>query len=434
MNKVWVIARRDYWATVATKGFVISVLMVPILMAAGILIPKLVKDKDDTSEKTIVVLDATTALFPVLQQLAEEHNVRDAFDAKTGQQTSPKFKLEAGPTGPVTDEIRVQLSERVKKDEIAGFVEIPADLLTAPPGPPKEIPFHAQKITSSGDRRWFERILNRAMFVTRLRQNGVEPGIVGQSMLGARLESMTLVERDKNGTITKAEASERQLQMFIPMGIMTLMYISIMMSQYMLQSTMEEKQQRIAEVLLGSVSTFQLMAGKLLANVGVSFTVMAIYVAGGALTANYYGVVQKVPFSIIGWVIVYQVLGVFLFGSIFGAIGAACSDMKDAQGLLMPVMVVLMIPMFIWFSVLDDPNSMWSVILSLIPTMTPMLMPFRLALNTQIPLWQPVLGVMLMTALTVMCIFAAGRVFRIGILSQGKTPKFGELFRWALQG
>jgi len=161
---------------------------------------------------------------------------------------------------------------------------------------------------------------------------------------------------------------------------------------------------------------------------------MTIYVLGGFLTANYYGVTEKVPFNILGWVIVYQILGVFLFGSIFGAIGSACTDMKDAQGLLMPVMIVLMIPMFIWFSVMDDPNSRWSIILSLIPTMSPMLMPFRLALNTQIPVWQPLLGVVLIAALTAFCVFAAGRVFRIGILSQGKTPKFAELLRWAIQG
>jgi ABC-2 type transport system permease protein len=434
MNKVFVIARRDYWATVGTKGFVISILMAPILMAAGILIPKLVKDKDETSEKTIVVLDGTNALMPVLQALTEEHNTRDAFDPKTKLQSAPKYKLEVGPSGAVTDDVRLQLSERVKKDEIAAFVEIPADLLTAPPGPPKEVPFHTQKVTAQGDRRWFDRILNRAMFVTRLRNNGVDPAVVGQSMLGARLEAMTLVERDKDGTIKKAEASEREFRIFVPMGIMTLVYISIMMSQYMLQSTMEEKQQRIAEVLLGSVNPFQLMAGKLLANVGISLTVMAIYVLGGALTANYYGVTEKIPFGILGWVVAYQILGVFLFGSIFGAIGSACADMKDAQGLLMPVMIVLMIPMFIWFAVMDDPNSRLSIILSLIPTMAPMLMPFRLALNTQIPVWQPLLGVVLMAALTVFCVFAAGRVFRIGILAQGKTPRFAELLRWAVQG
>jgi len=131
MSKVLVVAKREYLATVATKGFVISLLMVPILMAASILITKLVKDKEDSGEKHIAVLDGSGALLDDLKAAADEHNKRDLFDPKTGKQTSPSYVFEAGPSGPVTDEVRLALSERVRKGELYAFVEIPADVLTA---------------------------------------------------------------------------------------------------------------------------------------------------------------------------------------------------------------------------------------------------------------------------------------------------------------
>jgi ABC-type Na+ efflux pump permease subunit len=231
------------------------------------------------------------------------------------------------------------LIKGVKPFESKAFTEIPADLLTAPPGVYREVPFHSQKVTMGPHRRWFERTLNRVTQAQRLRRAAIDPAVVAASRIAVRADGKTLFEMAPDGTIKKAESSERELAMFIPMGIMSLMYLAIMMSQYMLQSTMEEKQQRIAEVLLGSLSPFQLMAGKLLANVGVSLTVVAVYMIGGTFTASNYSVTQHVPFGILGWFFVYQVLAVLLFGSIFASVGAAASDLKDAQGYMMPVMI-----------------------------------------------------------------------------------------------
>jgi ABC-2 type transport system permease protein len=352
MRKVAVVARREYVATVATKGFIISLVLVPILVVLGILIPKFVKDRSETGEKKLVVLDGTGELFAALQREAEEHNARERYNPKTGETDAPHYVLEAGPAVPVTDEVRLALSERVRKEDLFAFVEIPPDLLTSPPGKAREVPFYAQRVSVGPDRRWFERALARAVQATRLRKEGIDPAAVARARLPLRMEGLTLFEKTADGGVRRPEPTERQLATFVPIGIMTVMYMAIMMSQYMLQSTLEEKQQRIAEVLLGSVSPFQLMFGKLLASVAVSLTVVAVYVVGGVVVSRYYGVTQSLPFGILGWFVVYQVLGVLLFGSIFGAVGAACSDLKDAQSLMMPVMIVVMLPMFVWFAIL----------------------------------------------------------------------------------
>ena len=121
---------------------------------------------------------------------------------------------------------------------------------------------------------------------------------------------------------------------------------------------------------------------------------------------------------------------VFFFGSVFIAIGAACSELKDAQSLMAPAMIVLMLPIFVWMPVLKNPDGGLAVAASLFPPATPMLMLLRLSANPPPPGWQVILGIVLTAASTLVCVWAAGKIFRIGILSQGKTPSFRELIRW----
>jgi ABC-2 type transport system permease protein len=434
VRKILVVARRDYLATVATKAFVIGLVLLPVFMFSGMVVPKLLKGRLSTADKRFLVIDGTGELLPLLVKAAEERNATDIFSQDTFEQDEARYVLEPGPTGPITDQMRLELSDRVRKEELFAFVELPADLLTAPPGPPREVPMHAQSSSFGDERRWFDKTLNRAVQVQRLRRAGIDPAVVAQAQLPIRTEGMSLYEKTPDGGIRPAEKTDRALAIFIPVGIMMLMFMAMMTSQYMLQSTLEEKQQRIAEVLLGSLSPFQLMLGKLLANVAVSLTMVGLYLLGGYCMARYHGVTHLVPLDLFGWFLIYQVLAVVMFGSVFGAVGAACTEMKDAQSLMMPVMFVLIFPMLIWFMVLKEPNGPFATGLSFIPTATPMLMILRLALSTNVPVWQPLLGIVGVLAAALGCVWAAGRVYRIGILAQGKAPNLRALVRWVVSG
>ncbi len=123
-----------------------------------------------------------------------------------------------------------------------------------------------------------------------------------------------------------------------------------------------------------------------------------------------------------------------MFGSIYAAVGAACTDMKEAQAMLTPVTIITMLPLFVWLNVVREPTSMFSTLASFFPPATPMLMIARLAVPPGISLWQPLVGVVVVLAATVACVYISGRIFRVGILLQGKAPRVGELLRWVIRG
>jgi ABC-type Na+ efflux pump permease subunit len=125
---------------------------------------------------------------------------------------------------------------------------------------------------------------------------------------------------------------------------------------------------------------------------------------------------------------------VLIFGSIFIAIGAACNDLKDSQNMMTPVMLFMMVPIFTWGAVLRAPDSTLAIGLSLLPTAAPFLMLLRIALQPGPPMWQVALSVTLTALATVGAVWAAGRIFRTGILMQGKSASVREMLRWVRVG
>jgi ABC-2 type transport system permease protein len=250
------------------------------------------------------------------------------------------------------------------------------------------------------------------------------------------LEQKGLTRRDAaSGTITEAPTKSPLELFFVPFILAMLMYMQVMFGATpLMQGVLEEKGQRIAEVLLGSVRPFELMAGKFVGMVGVSLTIAAVYLGGGFAAARYYGYAEALTPSLLAWFVVFQVLAVFMYGAMFTAVGAACTDAKEAQSLLWPVTMLIILPMFLLVNVIREPNSPFAIATSLIPFATPILMVARQAVPPGVPWWQPALATVLMLAMTVACIYAAGRIFRVGLLMQGKGAKLADLARWVIRG
>jgi ABC-type Na+ efflux pump permease subunit len=216
---------------------------------------------------------------------------------------------------------------------------------------------------------------------------------------------------------------------------MMLMFLMVMMSvPGMLQSVMEEKTQRIAEVLLGSIKPFQFMLGKLIGGVGVSLTSSAVYLIGGTIVIKILGYEEYVPFHVIPWFLIFMLFAIIMLGSIASALGATCSEPKDTQSLTIPALLPIMIPMFVYFPVVREPGGSFATIMSLIPPFTPLLMLLRMATPEPVPSWQPLVGLLGVTLITVFFVWAGGRLFRVAILMQGTPPKLSNIIQWAIKG
>lgn len=201
-----------------------------------------------------------------------------------------------------------------------------------------------------------------------------------------------------------------------------------------MQGVVEEKSQHIAEVLLGSVTPFQLMAGKLLGVIGISMTMAVVYLIGGYVVADRYGFAAMFSPGLLVWFVLFQILALLIFGSLFIAIGAAAGDIKDTQTLLMPVMLIACLPFFALGPVMQDPNGKIAVICSFFPFATPMMLVARQSVPPGVPVVQMILGIILVLATTLFCIWSAGKIFRVGILMQGKGPKIRDLVQWVWKG
>jgi ABC-2 type transport system permease protein len=438
MRKVLIVARREYLAAVRTKGFIIGLVLAPILMSGGFIGMGIFKNQVDTTDQRVAVVDRSGVIAPVLLEAAKARNATEVVNPKTGEKIRPAYLLEIVPPNNAQPEAqRLQLSDRVRNRSLHAFVEIGADILhPRPKSSGSGVRYYAKNGALDDLRRWIAGPINDELRRRRLLEAGVDVGKVTNLFDWAPVDSMGLVELDPHtGAVTKAEHRGEAEAVLLPMVTQVLMFMLLMMGATpLLQTIMEEKTQRIAEVMLASVSPFQLMMGKLLGGVAVSLTGSAVYVLGGIATLTFMALSALIPYHALPWFFAYLVAAMFLFGAMFAAIGSACSDPKDAQSLQLPAMLPLIVPMFLFGPLLKEPHSTMATALSLFPPFTPTLMLLRMTTPGGVPAWQPWVGLVGVIALGALSVWAGGRIFRVGILAQGKTPKFTDLVRWAMRG
>ena len=439
MNKSFVIALREYRAAVRSKAFVITLVALPVLMIGSSVAQFLLQDKVDTTDKTFAVVDRAGLFEESLKTAVAAYNQAEIFEGEgdARHKVKPGFILEFIDPESIGEspESTLKLSNRVRDKAISGFIEINAGVDKSEAD--LNIHYHSQVSVDNVFRRFASGVVNETMQRIRSKKEGIERAVIQRVMQPVEVRNMSLVERDvETGGISAPEDSNPVVDIILPLVLMMLIFMAVMTGATpLMQAVMEEKQARISEVLLGSIQPFPLMFGKLVGNVAVSLTTVGIYISGAFFTMQYLDQTHLFPaFHIIIWLLVFQSLAVLMFGALFISIGAAVNDMREAQSAMMPVMVLVMAPLFVFTNVIREPESTFSLAISLFPPATPMLMLLRLGAPVSIPLWQPFLGCGLVILTSILFIYAAGKIFRRGILMQGEAASFRRMLSWVIRG
>lgn len=427
-TKILTVAASEFATAVKSKAFVVGIVMLPIFMLGGIAMEKFSEDHADVSDRRLAVVDPAGALLDALVAAARERDL--TLNDEKGVQREPRFVPESATPaeGEADRDFLLRLSADVKSGRLYAFVVVPRDLHAA--AAPR-LEYHSNTPTYRDLERWVEQTANAAARKRVAADAAIPPDVVARLDRRIGTTSLGLVEAGIGGAEPAAKAVNPIRTFVVPMVVLFLIFMTVMSAApALLNAVLEEKQLRISEFLVSAVTAFELMAGKLLGSVGVAALLAAIYMAGGLGVAGYYGMFDQLPFDLIPWFFAFLVLATLIYGSVFISIGAACTDLKEAQSMMSPAMLVVMLPMFVWMVVVKEPTGTLATTFTLIPLFTPILMPLRISVEPAPPWWQPILGFVLTFGMTTLLVFAAGRIFRVGVLMQGKGASFRDLWRW----
>ena len=418
MRRIGTVAWREFRHTALTKAFIIGAVVLPLVMFAVIpLVPMLTKSTPKPLTGRVVVIDpqgGVAAAFEtaLLSKDAAPRDREDPFGGTVDVQVKVERIADAGR--------ETELRKEVGDGALAALVVVArddkgekAEVLVPSASSPK----HTRRLESAA------------------REAVVRARVAGAGENYDRLRELMRSERVDTSRISpKGEAAREstELRMLVPAGFMFLLWIAVFTSaNYLLTSTIEEKSNRVMEVLLSAVSPMELLCGKLVGQAAVSTVMLAMY-GGVALSGlGAVAMLDVVPPSHIVWLVVWFPIAYFMVAAIMASVGSAVSDLREAQSLVGPAMLALMVPLMLWLPIVENPNGPLAVAFSFIPPASPFVNVLRLtAANEPVPLLQSILAVLVGIASVAALLWAGARIFRVGVLMQGKTPTPRELLRW----
>jgi ABC-2 type transport system permease protein len=417
LHKIWIIAKREYLERVRTRSFLLATFVTPLLMGMFLVVPAMVSEsttrnivRDSERPARVVIASDNRALAELASgELMRQHGTA----------------YEASVVSPATAAEREQLDRQLNAQEIEGYVWLDGPALASR---------HAVFLTRRTGDFILQRRMADALSYAFAAQRMVAHGSSADEV-AATLQTVDLTARRAGDSSAVHNEVRGAVVVFIFLFVMLFSLLSY--GVMVMRSVMEEKSSRITEVLMCAASAQELMTGKILGTGSVGLTQIGIWLGISAYGASHSLYVRSamtaldVGPSVLVYFVVFYVLGYLLYSAIFAGVGAIFNSIDEAQQWNFVVILPLIAASAMILPVATSSDSLPSVLASLFPFCSPILMFERLAVHDP-PLWQVVLSLVLLVATIGVAMFVSGRVYRTGVLMYGKRPTIRELSRWLL--
>jgi ABC-2 type transport system permease protein len=418
-RRAWIVARREYLAAVRRKAFVFTLIAVPLYFGGVMMFAtrgSVAGRRDAMRQFTHLGVCDSSGLF---RGASNSIVTRMTFDLETREdsfRTAVGFFPDQG-----------SLERAVREGRVSEGLQIPADYL------------------ASGRLRRYSRPQGIFGGSGRTVSPWLTQNLIAAQVDGARAErashpsvETTTFTLNRTGTFVVKDDKREMLEFMVPFLFSILLGMCIITGgQYLLQGLSEEKESRILESLLCTLSADDLLAGKLIGLGATGLTLVAVWLGAGiALGGPMVALVRlQLPAAVLAIGFLYFLLGYLFYGGLMTAIGAITNNMREAQQFAMMFTFANFVPFIVMTRILDKPDGAFAVALSLFPPTAPTAMVMRLAAPAaNVPPWQLAASLVLLAAAGWLVLRGAARVFRIGLLMYGKTPNLPEILRWVGAG
>jgi ABC-2 type transport system permease protein len=436
MNKMFAVIKREYLQAVRKKMFIFMTIFFPVLMAALFVLPGLLMARG-LGGKKVAVVDGTGAL-------------RSSFSRKISPEApDPKKAISGGSRGELPQSIDVEYADthlQIPSDAAKPYLDrlnVPKEsgkrldaVLTIPPnafeGNDAKMTYYSRSSADVISQDRLASIANRAIQKQRLAARGIGAEAVDTLTREVPTEGVQLSKSGEKKT-------GNEFNFIIGMIFAGLLIIpSFIYGLETMRGIVQEKSERIVEVLISSMSPRELLTGKILGVAAVGLTQitawLTIIAAAGAFIATSakmagFNVSQFLRPMVFVYFALFFLLGYLTFVCIYAIAGAACNTDKEAQQLVAPVQMIMMVPWFVMFPIITNPDSTMAVTLSMMPVYGPLTM-FARTLVSEPPVWHVLLSIAVSVVTIAVFFYITAKIFRVGILSYGKRPTIPELWRW----
>ncbi len=433
MHKFLIVFKHEYAQVVKKKSFLIGLILTPLIMGFAMFAPLLIDRINAESTEHLAVIDQSNlGLGSKFVENLKEYTLDDTVTAY--YEVDNLFEIDAFESERFNT-TKDSILELITNEELKYLIVITPDAVTTDTG--IYVVASNENITSDKRFRWQ---LTKVISSKRLEASEINIPIDSILSMTQRID---LITKDLKG-----ETVSTQAKIIIAIVFVMMMYMLILINgQMVMRSVIDEKTSRIMEVLVSSVTPFQLMLGKIFGLGAATLTQVAIWILAGYLFTAFNPIQSTAIESIISpililFMVLFFILGFLLYSTLFALLGSIVDTEKEAQNFLMPMVMCLIIPVIISSYIIQDPNSLLVRILSFIPVFTPTTMVLRL--NFIIPslpstsILQPAilestLALLVLAASVIGTIWLTAKIFRMGILMHGKRATLPEIMKWIKQ-